>query len=136
MRSEKAVVAKSTLRPRLVIDTNVFVSGLISGTGSPAKILRAIQNKKVIHLVSDPIMEEYLRVLEYPRIRRFEKITDAFVADIAAYLIYQTEPVELVSKIKLSRDRAGDVFLETAVDGSTNLLVNGDKTDLLALRVG
>ncbi len=125
---------KSTLRPRLVIDTNVFVSGLISGTGSPAKILRAIQNKKVIHLVSDPIMEEYLRVLEYPRIRRFKKITDAFVADIAAYLIYQTERVELVSKIKLSRDPADDVFLETAVDGSANLLVTGDKTDLLSLR--
>ena len=125
---------KSTLRPRLVIDTNVFVSGLISGTGTPAKILRAIQNKKVIHLVSDPIMEEYLRVLEYPRIRRFKKITDAFVADIAAYLIYQTERVELVSKIKLSRDPADDVFLETAVDGSANLLVTGDKTDLLSLR--
>jgi len=119
----------------LVIDTNVFVSGLISGTGSPAKILRAIQNKKVIHLVSDPIVEEYLRVLEYPRIRRFKKITDAFVADIAAYLIYQTERVELVSKIKLSRDPADDVFLETAVDGSANLLVTGDKTDLLSLRV-
>jgi len=118
----------------LVIDTNVFVSGLISGTGTPAKILRAIQNKKVIHLVSDPIMEEYLRVLEYPRIRRFKKITDAFVADIAAYLIYQTERVELVSKIKLSRDPADDVFLETAVDGSANLLVTGDKTDLLSLR--
>jgi len=128
-------VDKSTLRPRLVIDTNVFVSGLISGTGSPAKILRAIQRKKVVHLVSDPIVEEYLRVLEYPRIRRFKKITDAFVADIAAYLIYQTERVELVSKIKLSRDPADDVFLETAVDGSANLLVTGDKTDLLSLRV-
>jgi len=128
-------VDKSTLRPRLVIDTNVFVSGLISGTGSPAKILRAIQNKKVIHLVSDPIMEEYLRVLEYPRIRRFKKITDAFVADIAAYLIYQTEACRSSSKIKLSRDPADDVFLETAVDGSANLLVTGDKTDLLSLRV-
>jgi len=51
--------------------------------------------KRIIHLVSDPIIEEYLRVLEYPRIRTFEKITDAFVTDIAAYLIYQTERVEL-----------------------------------------
>jgi len=64
---------------------------LISGASSPAKTLRAIQDKRIIHLVSDLIMEEYLRVLEYPRIRKFEKITDAFVADIAAYLIYQTE---------------------------------------------
>jgi len=122
-------------RLRLVIDTNVFVSGLISGAGSPAKILRAIQRKKVVHLVSDPIIEEYLRVLEYPRIRKFKKITDAFIADIAAYLIYRTERVELVSAIKLSRDPADDVFLETAVDGRADLLISGDKTDLLSLRV-
>jgi uncharacterized protein len=128
-------VDKSTLRPRLVIDTNVFVSGLISEAGSPATILRAIRNKKVIHVVSDLIVEEYLRVLEYPRIRKFKKITDAFVADIAAYLIYRTERVELVSRIRLSRDPADDVFLETAVDGRADLLISGDKTDLLALRV-
>ncbi|MBZ5573402.1 MAG: putative toxin-antitoxin system toxin component, PIN family [Acidobacteriia bacterium] len=122
-------------RPRLVIDTNVFVSGLISGAGSPAQVLRAIQDKRVIHLVSDPIVEEYLRVLDYPQIRRFKRITDEFVADIAAYLVYQTERVELVSRMKLSPDPDDDVFLETAVDGKANLLVTNDKADLLSLRV-
>ncbi|OLC98940.1 MAG: putative toxin-antitoxin system toxin component, PIN family [Acidobacteria bacterium 13_1_40CM_4_58_4] len=122
-------------RPRLVIDTNVFVSGLISGTGSPAHILRAIQNKRVIHLVSDPIVEEYLRVLDYPRIRRFKKITDAFIADIAAYLVYQTEQVEVLSRVKMSPDPDDDVFLATAVDGNATFLVTGDKTDLLPLRI-
>jgi putative PIN family toxin of toxin-antitoxin system len=126
-------VASDAARPRLVIDTNVFVSGLISDDGPPAQILRAIQKKKVIHLVSDSIVEEYLRVLEYPRIRRFKKITDAFVADIAAYLVYQTERVELVSTIRRSRDPDDDVFLETAVDGRATLLVTGDKADLLVL---
>ena len=121
------------VRPRLVIDTNVFVSGLISESGPPARILHAIQKRRVIHLVSDPIVEEYLRVLEYPRIRRFRKITDAFVADIAAYLVYQTERVELVSTIKRSQDPDDAVFLETAVDGRATLLVTGDKADLLAL---
>jgi putative PIN family toxin of toxin-antitoxin system len=127
-------VEKDELRPRLVIDTNVFVSGLISGEGSPARILRAVRDKRAIHLVSDPIVEEYLRVLDYPRIRKFSKITDAFVADIAAYLVYQTERIELRSKIRMSPDPDDDVFLNTAVDGKAALLVTGDKTDLLALR--
>jgi putative PIN family toxin of toxin-antitoxin system len=121
--------------PRLVIDTNIFVSGLISGTGSPARVLRAIRNKKATHLVSDPIVEEYLRVLEYPRIRKFKKVTDAFVADIAAYLLHHTERVELISTIRLSADPDDDVFLETAVDGNVSLLVSGDKVDLLSLRL-
>lgn len=109
------------------------MSGLISGAGSPARILRAVEGKRAVHLVSDPIVEEYLRVLDYPRIRKFGKITDAFVADIAAYLVYQTERVELQSRIKMSPDPDDDVFLITAVDGRATLLVTGDKTDLLAL---
>lgn len=120
--------------PRLVIDTNIFVSGLISEAGSPARLLRALRDKRAIHLVSDPIVEEYLRVLDYPRIRKFRKITDAFVADIAAYLIYQTERVEVRSRIRMSPDPDDDVFLNSAVDGRATLLVSGDKTDLLALR--
>jgi uncharacterized protein len=127
-------VEKERLPPRLVIDTNVFVSGLISGAGSPAGILRAVQSKRAVHLVSDPIMEEYLRVLDYPRIRKFRKVTDAFVADIAAYLLYQTERVELQSRIRMSPDPDDDVLLNTAVDGRATLLITGDKTDLLALR--
>jgi putative PIN family toxin of toxin-antitoxin system len=127
-------VEKEGFPPRLVIDTNVFVSGLISGEGPPALILRAVRDNRAIHLVSDPIVEEYLRVLDYPRIRKFRKITDAFVADIAAYLVYQTERVELRSRIKMSPDPDDDVFLNTAFDGRATLLVTGDKTDLLALR--
>ena len=69
------------------------------------------------------------------QIRRFKRITDEFVADIAAYLVYQTERVELVSRMKLSPDPDDDVFLETAVDGKANLLVTNDKADLLSLRV-
>jgi putative PIN family toxin of toxin-antitoxin system len=126
-------VDRETVRPRLVIDTNVFVSGLISGAGSPARVLRAVQGKRAVHLVSDPIVEEYLRVLDYARIRKFRKISDAFVADIAAYLVYQTERVELQSRIRISPDPDDDMFLNTAVDGRATLLVTGDKTDLLAL---
>jgi uncharacterized protein len=119
--------------PRLVIDTNVFVSGLISASGAPAKILRAIRQNRAIHVVSDPIVEEYLRVLDYPRIRKFEKISDEFIATIAAYLIYQTHRVELTSYVRMSRDPDDDVFLQTAVDGQASLLISGDKTDLLSL---
>lgn len=75
-----------------------------------------------------------MRVLEYPRIRKFKKVTDAFIADIAAYLLHHTERVELLSSIKLSPDPDDDVFLETAVDGRATQLVTGDKADLLSLR--
>lgn len=56
-------------------------------------------------------------LLDYPRIRKFSRTTDAFVADIAAYLVYQTARVELRSRINFSPDPDDDVFLNTAVDG-------------------
>jgi predicted nucleic acid-binding protein len=62
------------------------------------------------------------------------KVTDTFVADVAAYLVYQTERIELRARIRMSPDPDDDVFLNTTVDGRATLLVSGDKTDLLALR--
>jgi uncharacterized protein len=126
-------VADEKPAPRLVIDTNVFVSGLISGRAAPAQILKFMQTRQAIHLVSDPILEEYLRVLDYPQIRKFKKITDEFIAEVAAYLIYETERVELISNLKLSRDPDDDVFLNTAVDGSATALITNDKAGLLSL---
>jgi uncharacterized protein len=115
---------------RIVIDTNVFISGLISNSQSPpVLILNAVRDKKLVHLISDPIIEEYLRVLDYPKIRKFKKVTDEFIRDISAYLIHWTERIELISKVKLSSDPGDNIFLETAVDGSADFLVTGDKAN-------
>lgn len=120
--------------PKVVIDTNVFVSGLITSIQSPpVLLLNAIKANEIIHLISDPIVDEYLRVLNYPRIRKFKKINDDFIRDISAYLIYWTERVEVTSQIKSSQDPADNIFLETAVDGGADLLISGDKVDLLHL---
>jgi uncharacterized protein len=120
-------------KPRLVVDSNVFVSSLISPTGVPSRILEYVRQGKAVHLVSDPIIEEYLRVLNYPRIRKFKKITDASIVEIAAYLIYETERVELVSSLGLSDDPDDEMFLSTAVDGRATLIVTGDKAHLLSI---
>ena len=130
-------MADEKVRPRLVIDTNVFVSGLISGSRFACPDIEGHSAREGRPFgLQTHIVEEYLRVLDYPQIRKFKKITDEFVADIAAYLVYQTERVELVSNIKLSPDPDDDVFLETAVDGRANWLVTNDKADLLSVAGG
>ncbi len=49
-------------KPRAVLDTNVFVSGLISPKGPPAAILRALRSKRFILVSSPPINEEIIEV--------------------------------------------------------------------------
>ena len=126
-------MAELTL-PRLVLDTNVFISGLISHAGAPARILAAIHKRKALHLVSDPIADEYLRVLSYPRIRKYRQVNDTFIADVATYILFRTERVELLSTVDLSPDPDDNVFLATALDGKADCVISGDKTHLLSLR--
>lgn len=48
---------------RLVLDTNVLVSGLLSANGPPGKILNHLAHGRVIGVYSRPILDEYATVL-------------------------------------------------------------------------
>jgi uncharacterized protein len=121
-------------KPRLVVDTNVIVSGLITSSTPPAQILDAVRSKKVILLVSDEVVEEYLRVLEYPHIRKYKKITDEMVSLIASFFVEDTERVEVLSHVVKSKDPDDNKFLSLAVEGKADFLITGDKADLLSLK--
>ena len=54
---------------RVVLDANVFMSGLISKQGPPGQILDTWLKGGFMLFVSLPIMAEIQRVLAYPRIR-------------------------------------------------------------------
>ena len=57
---------------KAVLDTNVLVSGLLSDSGPPARLLDAIETELLIPVFSEPILFEYLNVLLRPKFR-FEK---------------------------------------------------------------
>jgi len=52
---------------RVVIDTNVFVSALMSRTGKPANILRLMFAKSILPCYDYRMMGEYVTVLYRPR---------------------------------------------------------------------
>lgn len=120
--------------PRLVVDTNIIVSGLITSGTPPAKILDAVHNKKVTLLISDEVVSEYLRVLEYPHIRKYKKITDETISHLTALFINETERVEILKHITKSPDPDDDKFLSLAVEGQADFIITGDKADLLSLK--
>ncbi len=119
---------------RLVVDTNIIVSGLITTATPPAQILDAVQNKKVVLLVSDEVIVEYLRVLEYSRIRKYKKITDEVIRNLTSLFVEETKRIEVLSTIKKSKDPDDDKFLSLAVEGKADFLITGDKADLLSLK--
>ncbi|MBI1860935.1 MAG: putative toxin-antitoxin system toxin component, PIN family [Deltaproteobacteria bacterium] len=125
---------ESKAKPRLVLDTNVLVSGIISRKNAPGAILQAFEKKRFTLLVSEAVLDEYLRVLSYPKIRKYPQVTDSAITHIAALFVQFAEQVEVTSQATDSPDPEDNKFLNLALDGKADRLVTGDKADVLSLK--
>jgi len=54
---------------KAVVDTNVLVSGLLSESGPPGKLINAIETGLLIPVFSEPVLFEYLDVLLRPKLQ-------------------------------------------------------------------
>lgn len=117
---------------RVVLDTNVIISGLISPKGPPAGILKALKAGRFILVTSQAINEEILEVMDRPRLRDKYGLAD-HMFDIAFILWEQAEIVAKLPTLKATKDPDDDKFLAAAVGGLAHYLVTGDIKDLLGL---
>ena len=108
---------------RVVLDTNVFVSGVYFH-GTPSRILRAWRDGRVKLVVSAEILEEYRRVGEhlgqqYPGV------------DLNPFLELLAVEAEVVIAPRLDgalcEDPDDDIFIFCAVAGKSRFIVSGDK---------
>ena len=120
-------------KPGAVLDTNVFVSGLISPQGYPAAILKALRSGQFTLLSSPPVNEEIIEVLNRPHIRDRYGLGDR-IFDVSFILWEVAELVIHLPDVKVCSDPDDDKFLATAVGGKADYLVTGDVGDLLRLR--
>lgn len=56
--------------PRVVIDPNAWVSGLINPYGAPGDVVRAVIGGRVTAVVSQQLLDERAGVLARPKLRR------------------------------------------------------------------
>lgn len=116
---------------RVVVDTNVFVSGIINPSGPPGKILQALRRRQFMLISSPSINEEILEVLSRPRLQKYGLQDSLF--DIGVILYTQAELIQEKTKLQVSADPDDDKFLAAAIDGKAQYVVTGDKSDLLSL---
>ena len=118
---------------RAVVDTNVFVSGVIHQEGLPGQILTAFRSGMFELVTSAEINTEILEVFNRPKIKERYQIGDRII-DIGAILYTQTILVEPKNRVKISRDTEDNKFIEAAIQGKAAYIVTGDKKDLLILK--
>lgn len=115
---------------RAVVDTNVFISSTLY-EGYASKLLSYWQRGRFIYLISKQVLEEYIKVLSYPRFRLTEEETKWIIQkELLPYI--ETVKIKIpVSAIKT--DPSDSIFLSTAVEGKVSFIVSGDR-HLLALK--
>ena len=125
--SERGYVSKVS---RVVIDTNVIISALLFG-GKPGKLIPLFQNRRIEPIVSRDIIDEYIRVLAYPKFQLNEKeIQFLLYRKLLRYFeIVETSQGEII----ISNDPSDDKFIQCALAGNAKTIVSGD-SHLLSLK--
>ena len=108
---------------KVVIDTNVMVSGVFFG-GTPGRILSGWRDRNLTLVVSPPILEEYHRVgrvlaIEYPEAR-----LTPFLALVAVHAEVVATPA---LPTQVCDDPDDDKFLACALAGGARIVISGDK---------
>jgi putative PIN family toxin of toxin-antitoxin system len=107
---------------RVVLDTNVLVSAIISD-GKPRDLFRKGIKNQFIIVSSDLMLKELTRVLRRPKFRT----SQSEIRRITLALINSAEVVNVKSKLKVvEEDSEDNIVIETAYDGHADLIVTGD----------
>jgi putative PIN family toxin of toxin-antitoxin system len=114
------------MTPRVVIDTNLYISGLFYG-GVPGQLLLLASERAISALVSEDTLGELRRKLR-TRFPSSSPDADRILSEIAELATIIT----VTQKVQACRDPDDDRILECAVAGHADYIITGDK-DLLAL---
>lgn len=114
---------------RLVIDTNVLVSAILSPESISAKVLNWGEDNGVV-LYSTATLTEVLSVLGRSKFSKYidhDDIDGLSIRIKTAWLL-----IEIVSQVQFCRDPKDDKFIDLALNGKASHLITGDN-DLIVL---
>jgi putative PIN family toxin of toxin-antitoxin system len=107
---------------RIVLDTNVIVSGLLSPGGTPGRVLDLLSSRRIIALYDDRMLREYRRVLPLPKLAISAQVIRGTLEFIEAEGLLVAAP-PLHFEVPDPDDLA---FVEVAVAGDAVALVTGN----------
>lgn len=113
---------------KIILDTNVLVSDLIS-KGIPFQIIyRLVFDKKVSVCLSEAVLTEYVEVLNR---EKFTKYSDFKIQAEIVLLKLETLGLlfEPTQQIELIQDLPDNRFLELALEGNADFLITGNTKD-------
>lgn len=113
---------------RVVLDTNIIVSSVLSKAGIPARVMDSWREMGFVLVISPAIVAEVRATLNYPRIRNKYAITDEEIDGLTE--LFELHALWVEGEVDVSGSLLADdkdqMFLAAAVEGKVDLIVSGD----------
>ena len=123
---------------RVVLDTNLVISAILSPEGKPAAILRMVLNAELDLVLSPALLEEISLVLNYEKIRKLfikRSVTPQKIKDALQKIVKTAIVVSGKTKVhRIDKDPSDNMLLSCAIEGKADFIISGDHhlTDLIS----
>jgi len=108
---------------KIILDSNVIVSALLSPNGLPAKILNLILSGSVTIVYDNLILSEYINVLGREKFKIDKELLEIVIGFIKEEGEYK---IAMPQKIKF-KDEDDKIFYELFKSGDVDYLITGNK---------
>ncbi len=105
---------------RVVLDTSVLVSAVISPTGPNAQLFNYIAAKELRPYVTEAVLEEYSRVFEYERLKHLDRKRIALLRDLLSRTSMVVKPR---CRLRISAHEDDNRIYECAVAAKAHYIV-------------
>lgn len=119
-------------RSRIIIDTNLWISYLISNNFF--QIDKIINSRFCIIIFSQELLDEFVEVSSRPKFMKYfeQSSLEKILENIEEF----AEFIQVHSEVKFLTDSKDDFLLSLAIDGKADYLVTGDKELLEVKKYG
>lgn len=108
---------------KVVLDTNVFISGILTSEGNPSIIIKAWKRTKKFQLfVSEEIIQEALKIMSRLGVEADIVLDWNKMIRNNAILVNPDKKITIIQK-----DVSDNKFLECAVKAKADYIISGDK---------
>ncbi|MBU0930345.1 MAG: putative toxin-antitoxin system toxin component, PIN family [Nanoarchaeota archaeon] len=110
---------------KITVDTNVLISSTF-WNGNSDKIIKLAENNKIELILSEEIIEEFIKVLNYKEIQEKIKDKNLEMKRSVEKIVSISKIVIPKLKINISEDSDDNKILECAVEGKADYIISQD----------
>ncbi|MBI4697773.1 MAG: putative toxin-antitoxin system toxin component, PIN family [Nitrospirae bacterium] len=112
---------------KVVVDTNIWISSLISASGPAARLADEWSNGKFSILISEQQITELHDVFTRPKFFFKYGISRQEIENLISSIAARAGRISLKGNLELCRDPDDNIILETALSGKAKYLITSDK---------